>query len=481
MDKNENALASTQGQCSPADAGEQDDLPQRLTKLTDELHEVERQRNVFIQQRDDFEAETKRLYKILAEKDSEIHEVERQRGVFMKQRDDFEAETKKLYAGHSSMEEEINFWRFRHDETSALHERVVEQKWCGEHPYGDYCCSFPFERIEILPRGEVYTCCSGHLKSGYSIGNIYTDDFDEMWNCDKVKKLRYSVTMGDFEYCHDYCMWLANRDRLEGEDATHPVRKKEGSISFSNWKTCTISHLPKYITLGCDETCNLQCPSCRTSKRFLNKEQSKRVEEMLINKVRPLLGNCRQLEMLSTGEVFASMACCNFLKTLSAEEFPQLKLSFITNAQLFTRTLWNDFFNLHKIPIILYISMDAALKETYEAIRFGAKWEILCENAKFISQLRKNGNIERLTLNFVVQKQNYREMETFVELGRKWGADAVRFQYLTNWGTLSTEQYKEDNVFYPENSAFQEAVNTLERLTSQVTDIKVLENILEIV
>ena len=109
------------------------------------------------------------------------------------------------------MEEEINFWKFRHDETSALHERVVEQKWSGKRPYKDYCCTFPFERIEILPRGEVYTCCSGALKSGYHIGNIYTDDFARMWNCEKVKKLRYAVTKGDFEYCLEYCVWLSNR------------------------------------------------------------------------------------------------------------------------------------------------------------------------------------------------------------------------------------------------------------------------------
>lgn len=133
------------------EAGEAAPLLCQLHTLAGELSEVERQRDVFIGQRDAYETETKRLYKILAEKDQEIREVERQREVFLQQRDAFEAETKKLYVGHTAMEEEINFWKSRHDATSQLHERVVQQKWSGERPYEGWLCTFPFERIEILP------------------------------------------------------------------------------------------------------------------------------------------------------------------------------------------------------------------------------------------------------------------------------------------------------------------------------------------
>lgn len=455
-------------------------LERQLNVLTEELHEVERQRGVFIQQRDEFEAETKRLYAALDNKNAELHEVERQRGVFIQQRDEFEAETKKLYAGHAAMQEEINFWKFRHDETSALHERVVEQKWVGEHPYENYFCSFPFERIEILPRGEVYTCCSGHLKSGYSIGNIYTDDFDEMWNCEKIKKLRYSVTMGDFEYCHDYCTWLANRDVLNNEDGTRPVQRNVGqNITYTYWQDCHVKQPPKFIALSCDESCNLQCPSCRSSKKVLDKEQSSRLFQMLIEKIRPNLHNCERLDLLGSGDVFASVACSDFLKTLNAEEFPKLNLRIITNAQLFTKARWSAFENLHRIPLLFDISVDAAEKETYEKLRQGGKWSVLCENMEMVSYLRTKGIIRRLTLNFVVQKENFRQMECFVNLGKQWSADVIFFQLMTNWGTLSNEEFLQKNVLTPQNPCFEEAITTLKRLTEDVEGIKVIENVLQ--
>ncbi len=413
--------------------------------------------------------------------ESELHEVERQRDVFLKQRDSFEAETKRLYAGHTAMEEEINFWKFRHAETSMLHEQVVERNWAGDRSRGAYTCSHPFERIEILPRGEVYTCCSGAVKSGYSIGNIYTDDFDQMWNCDKVKKLRYSVTKGQFEYCLDHCMWLANRDRLDDREILHPVQKKDGRVyPYTCWQDCTVLSMPKFVTLGCDETCNLQCLSCRSSKRALNREASQKVLKMLTEKVRPILENCSWLEMLSTGEVFASFACCEFLKTLNREEFPNLKLSFITNAQLFTRSKWAELKNIWEVPMLFYISMDAAKAATYEKLRLGAKWDILCENMKLISELRRHGNLINLTLNFVVQEENYQQMQAFTELGKRWGANAVRFQLLTNWGTNTDEEYREKNVFDEKNPCRKEAVEILTRLVHETRGITVLQNILNV-
>lgn len=461
-----------------ADTGERNPLEQQLAGLTRELREVERQRGVFIRQRDEYEAETKRLYAALAAKDEEIREVERQRGVFIRQRDEYEAETEKLYAGHTAMEEEINFWKFRHDETSALHERVVEQKWSGKRPYKDYCCTFPFERIEILPRGEVYTCCSGALKSGYHIGNIYTDDFARMWNCEKVKKLRYAVTKGDFEYCLEYCVWLSNRGQLDNSDETRPVQKRNGAVfPYASWQECEVSQLPKWIALSCDESCNLQCPSCRSCKKALNKEESRKVFQMLMEKIRPNLSNCERLDLLGSGDVFASAACSDFLKTLTAAEFPRLNLRIITNAQLFTRARWAEFENLHEIPLIFDISVDAAEKETYETLRLGGKWETLRENMKLTTELREAGNIKRLTLNFVVQQENFRQMPAFVTLGKQWKADVINFQFMTNWGTNTQEEYQAKNVFDPANPNYEEAMTSLRELVETTSGIKILQNI----
>jgi len=80
------------------------------------------------------------------------------------------------------------------------------------------------------------------------------------------------------------------------------------------------------------------------------------------------------------------------------------------------------------MPVKFFISIDASDKETYEKLRRGAKWEILCENMNFVSELRKNNAIERLQLNFVIQNENYNQMEKFIDLGRQWNVDEIIFQ-----------------------------------------------------
>jgi len=445
-----------------------------------ELAEVGRQRDVFLAQRDEYEAETKRLYTGHEHMLAEIAEVERQRDVFLAQRDEYEAETKRLYAGHAAMEAEINFWKFRHDETSKLHDQVVERKWAHDVRRQKYYCTFPFERIEILPRGEVYTCCSGWLKSGYNIGNIFEQDFNEIWNSERAKKLRYSVTCGDFEYCQEYCrclMFAGQKTRLEGND-TFPVQfKNSKEFSYKSYHDCTIDSLPKLIALTCDETCNLQCTSCRVEKRVLTKEKSEYLLKMLITKVRPLLVNCRLLVLLGSGEVFASIASMGFLKTLDREEFSGLMIRINTNAQLFDKNKWNELENLHDFPLLIHVSIDGADKATYEQNRLGANWETLQKNMSFVAGLRKDNYLRELTVSFVVQKNNFEQMSEFVKLAKGWVADFVHFQYMTDWGTMSLEEYRETNVFHEGNPNREHACEILRELIEKTEGIEILHNI----
>lgn len=196
---------------------------------------------------------------------------------------------------------------------------------------------------------------------------------------------------------------------------------------------------------------------------------------MLMEKIWPNLSSCKLLGLLGSGEVFASEASSRFLKTLTAERFPGLSIRIITNAQLFTVERWAAFENLHKIPLYFDISVDAANKETYEKLRFGGKWEILCQNMELITGLRKAGNIQYLTLNFVVQKENFQQILDFVKLGKQWGADVINFQFMTNWGTLSTEAYEEKNVLLPQNPYYQETTALL-NLASKSQGVRILHS-----
>lgn len=101
--------------------------------------------------------------------------------------------------------------------------------------FRDYTCRNPFENVEILPRGEVYTCCSAYLKHNYAIGNIFNEDFQEIWNSEKARRLRRSVQEGNFEFCQKYCKCLYDAAKNRKSIGIHQpvVLKKMQRVLFS--------------------------------------------------------------------------------------------------------------------------------------------------------------------------------------------------------------------------------------------------------
>ena len=92
---------------------------------------------------------------------------------------------------------------------------------------------------------------------------------------------------------------------------------------------------------------------------------------------------------------------------------------------------------------MLTVSIDAATRETYEKVRRGGNFDVLRKNMEFASKLRKDGNLSYFRINFVVQSENYKEMIDFVEGGVELGVDEVFFSKVLNWGTYTSEEFKE--------------------------------------
>lgn len=349
--------------------------------------------------------------------------------------------------------------------------------WPHDGTFENFTCRYPFERIEILPRGEVYTCCSAHIKHNYYIGNLYDahESFDEIWNSDKAKKLRYSVYEGNFEFCQKNCKFF---HMLSGID--NPIIPKKMASSYGDWKKFTVETAPKYIALSCDESCNLHCPSCRSEAKALDKTESDRLYDRLMKIVRPMLKGCKLLVALGSGDIFASSAVSRFLKTVNAQEFPQLKLDLITNLQLLDEKKWEEFSNLLEIPKKMRISVDGASKETYEENRRGGTWARLQKNLAYLCGLKENGEayIDWIGLNFVVQANNYREIPMFVNMAKMFNVDAVEFQKLANWGTFSEREYKKRDVLNIDNPHYETVVKILQEVLKESSEIEIIQNII---
>jgi len=395
----------------------------------------------------------------------------------VKRNREVEAELVFLHKGNRGLMEELQFLKTKNKELSEMHDDVVLDKWQNINTKKNVMCKNPFTRIEILENGDVYPCCSAWLKNGFSFGNIYNNDsFDEIWNSENAKKLRYSVTEGNFEYCTKYCLY---KNFTDSSNSGPIVSRNLGKYSFKNYHDCYLDSLPVNISLSCDVTCNLHCPSCRTHIKVNNEQENIKLLNMLNTKIKPALKNCKFLSLLGSGEILLSKPLGDFCKTIKKQEFPNLKMHIITNGQLLTEEKCKEFDNLKGMIGRIAVSVDAAEKQTYEEIRLGGKWESLQNSFSIISKLKSKKYIETFVLRFVVQKLNYQQIPAFISMAKNIKVDKVEFIRLNNWGTFNITDFFNMDVMNPENEHYNEAKNFIEEALKEQSII-VTQNCLNI-
>ena len=126
-------------------------------------------------------------------------------------------------------------------------------------------------------------------------------------------------------------------------------------------------------------------------------------------------------------------------------ERDNIKYSILTNGLMF-----KEFHT--KVPYVinnlqeLGVSIDGASKETYEKLRLGGNWDKVRRNLDCIAELKEKHNF-RFILHFVVQKDNYHEMEKIIDLGVEYNADRVWLNKIEDWGTY--DNFTEQNIFTP--------------------------------
>ena len=174
----------------------------------------------------------------------------------------------------------------------------------------------------------------------------------------------------------------------------------------------------------------------------------------------PLFRDARRLRVTASGDPFGSAQFQYVLRNLDRAEDPDLVLDLQTNGVLLTPKLWERL-RLEGRVDQLIVSVDAAEAETYAQVRRGGDFEVLMENLGFMADLRRSGRIRFFRLDFVVQAGNFSEMGAFADLGRAFGADAVKFQMIRSWGTWSPKEFARHDISdraHPEYRAFLDAL-----------------------
>lgn len=321
----------------------------------------------------------------------------------------------------------------------------------------DFDCIMPFNYVQIQTYGFVYPCCQGWAK--YNIGNIFFDSPKKVWNSTTAKLYRLSVINKTYAFCEpNNCPYLSNPHQVNKRETCHYVKER-----------------PDSVCLAYDYTCNLMCKSCRNER--MNHNNNKDYQVMYNDIVKKLHKynwlDAKELYVASQGE---AMLGKSYRKILFSDKTNRKSIIIHTNGTLLNKA------NLDKLTskysdISLFISLDACTKKTYETLRKGGNFDILMKNLIYISELKKEGKINYVSILYVVQRENYAELAETCKLAISLGFDRLDATRIFNWGTYSEEEFKNVSMFDENGEANKELQKILEDSIFKTKKIEISGNI----
>ena len=173
----------------------------------------------------------------------------------------------------------------------------------------------------------------------------------------------------------------------------------------------------------------------------------------------PLFASATKVHITGGGDAFGSAHYRHVLRSISRTRPAHLKVDLQTNGLLMASS-WDEL-QLDGLVDRVYVSIDATRASTYRVVRRGGDFERLLDNLAFAAQKRREGQINYVRLDFVVQTLNFREMPEAVELVQRFGFDGLKFQMIRSWNTYSPEEFSWHHIGSPDHRQFEELLAVL--------------------
>jgi MoaA/NifB/PqqE/SkfB family radical SAM enzyme len=273
--------------------------------------------------------------------------------------------------------------------------------------------------------GNCLLCdCDGWLP--IPVGKV--QDFtsiEEVLSCASAKILQEDVSNGNFMWCAvDHC-GIRNSNRIK-------------------------QHMT--LSINIDDSCNLQCPSCRRDHIMLTSGTEYDYRLQNANTILSWLKKYDQpihITMSGNGDPLASA----IMRPIIKEFYPKDNQTFtlFTNGLLIKKQI-NEGMPIFNAVKNFNISVDAGSKEVYEDVRRPGKWSVLLENFDYLATLK---NQQVVNLNFAVQNKNYKDIPKFVELCQQYGFRGNIHQ-LDDWGTWAQMKSLDPDLWTIQNGIFSD-------------------------
>ena len=309
-------------------------------------------------------------------------------------------------------------------------------------------CQVPYYTVTVDAESNCILCgCDGWLP--IPVGKVQDfDSIDEVLNSPLAKELQQDIDDKKFTWCAvEHC----------------------GILHGNNLKNSYS------LNINIDNSCNLSCPSCRREIQMITSgsDYDRRIADT--DRILTWLQKFEypiEISLGGNGDALASYIFRNLIKNHKYKK--SQKFIITTNGLLLKKVMPESAI----MPAIYHysISIDAGSKLVYENVRRPGKWEVLIENLEWLANHKQSASV---TLNFVLQNANYKDLPAFVDLCQKYRFNGD-IQALNDWGTWNSQPvlqpdawtmangtYLDHNVCNPAHINHQHFVETLNTVREQ--------------
>lgn len=166
---------------------------------------------------------------------------------------------------------------------------------------------------------------------------------------------------------------------------------------------------PSHIEIENTTLCNLKCKMCE------NTYMPEKKRNLSWNEFVHIMNQFPELKQIGLTGIGNSWCNPDYLKMLNYCKKRNIAIEIFDTFRDLNKNRITGFINssIYKI----YVSLDAATKETYEQIRVGSDWNKVIENLKLLDKMKKerNAHFPELCFHFIITKDNIHEVEKYVE------------------------------------------------------------------
>lgn len=215
----------------------------------------------------------------------------------------------------------------------------------------------------------------------------------------RIKRLSYMLREKGFRYTQNY-LWVGG---IYNNDIVRDILLTKLYPWFVFY--------PRFFELEITTRCDLRCTMCEHT--YWNEKS----RDLSFEQFKNIIDQFPKLKWLGTTGIGSSFLNRDYLKMLEYAKSRSVYIELFDPCHRLDRDIAERVVRYGLIDR-LFVSLDAATKETYEGIRIGADFDEVVANIKNLAETKRRykTSFPEMSFHYIISKDNYSEVSKFIKL-----------------------------------------------------------------